>query len=83
MITNYLSHKNGQNAYEVSGEGPVVLCTPSLGDVRGEYRFLRQSLVDAGYKTAVMDVRGHGGHQPGLGRLLGGCHRLRYNGAGT
>jgi pimeloyl-ACP methyl ester carboxylesterase len=31
-----------------------------LGDVRGEYRFLVPLLVQAGYRVATMDVRGHG-----------------------
>lgn len=61
MATKYLTHKNGQIAYEVAGEGPLVVCVPSLGDVRGEYRFLVPSLVDVGYRVATMDVRGHGG----------------------
>ena len=60
MPTKFLEHKHGQIAYEVAGEGSLVVCVPSLGDVRGEYRFLIPALVKAGYKVAVMDVRGHG-----------------------
>ena len=60
MITKFLSYKNGQIAYDVTGEGPLVVCVPSLGDVRGEYRFLIPELVKAGYRVATMDVRGHG-----------------------
>lgn len=60
MSTKYLKHKNGQIAYEVNGEGPLVVCVPSLGDVRTEYRFLVPFLVEAGYRVATMDVRGHG-----------------------
>jgi pimeloyl-ACP methyl ester carboxylesterase len=37
-----------------------MVCVPSLGDLRSEYRFLRPLLVDAGYRVATMDVRGHG-----------------------
>jgi pimeloyl-ACP methyl ester carboxylesterase len=59
-MTKYLHHKNGQIAYEVAGEGPLVICVPSLGDVRGEYRFLAPQFVEAGYRVATMDVRGHG-----------------------
>ena len=61
MTTKYLDHKNGKIAYEVVGEGQLVLCVPSLGDIRGEYRFLAPLLVQAGYRVATMDVRGHGG----------------------
>lgn len=60
MTTKFLQHKDGQIAYEVTGEGPVVVCVPSLGDIRGEYRFLVPILVEAGYRVATMDVRGHG-----------------------
>jgi pimeloyl-ACP methyl ester carboxylesterase len=60
MTTQYLKQKNGQIAYDVAGEGPLVVCVPSLGDVRGEYRFLVPSLVIAGYRVVTMDVRGHG-----------------------
>jgi pimeloyl-ACP methyl ester carboxylesterase len=60
MTTKFFTHKNGQIAYDVTGEGPLVICVPSLGDVRGEYRFLVPELVKAGYRVATMDVRGHG-----------------------
>jgi len=60
VATKYLKHKNGQIAYELTGEGPLVVCIPSLGDVRGEYRSLVPVLVNAGYQVATMDVRGHG-----------------------
>lgn len=60
MITKFFNHKNGQIAYDVTGEGQLVVCVPSLGDVRGEYRFLVPELVKAGYRVATMDVRGHG-----------------------
>lgn len=60
MSTKFFDHKNGRIAYDVTGEGPLVVCVPSLGDVRGEYRFLVPELVKAGYRVATMDVRGHG-----------------------
>ena len=60
MTVQYLNRKNGKIAYEITGEGPLVVCVPSLGDVRGEYRFLTPSLVKAGYRVVVMDPRGHG-----------------------
>ena len=60
MTTKYLKHNNGQIAYDVTGDGQLVVCVPSLGDVRGEYRFLTPLLVKAGYRVATMDVRGHG-----------------------
>ena len=60
MTTQYLIHANGRIAYDDFGNGPLVLCVPSMGDVRGEYRFLIPQLVSAGYRAVSMDVRGHG-----------------------
>ena len=60
MNTKFLNQGNGKIAYDVEGEGPLVVCVPSLGDLRGEYRFLRPILVEAGFRVATMDVRGHG-----------------------
>jgi pimeloyl-ACP methyl ester carboxylesterase len=60
MTTKYLEHQNGQLAYDDAGSGPLVICVPSMGDVRGEYRFLMPQLVAAGYRTISLDVRGHG-----------------------
>lgn len=60
MSAKYLNQQNGQIAYDVEGNGPLVVCVPSLGDLRGEYRFLRPLLVEAGFQVATMDVRGHG-----------------------
>ena len=60
MTTKFFNHKNGQIAYDVTGEGQLVVCVPSLGDVRGEYRFLVPELVKSGYRVVTMDVRGHG-----------------------
>lgn len=58
--TRYLTLPEGRIAYDSQGEGPVVLCVPSLGDLRQEYRFLAPLLVSAGYRVVTMDLRGHG-----------------------
>ncbi|MFL7869091.1 MAG: alpha/beta fold hydrolase, partial [Anaerolineales bacterium] len=60
MATKYLNRENGKIAYDEAGNGPLVVCVPSLGDVRGEYRFLIPQLVEAGYRAVSMDVRGLG-----------------------
>jgi pimeloyl-ACP methyl ester carboxylesterase len=60
MTTHFLNHAGGCIAYDDSGSGPLVLCAPSMGDVRAEYRFLSPLLVAAGYRVVTMDVRGHG-----------------------
>jgi pimeloyl-ACP methyl ester carboxylesterase len=60
MTTKYLTQGNGKIAYDDAGAGPLVVCVPSMGDVRGEYRFLIPQLVEAGYRVVNMDVRGLG-----------------------
>jgi len=60
MNTQYLQQPNGQIAYTDSGSGPLVICLPSMGDLRAEYRFLTPQLIAAGYRVVSMDVRGHG-----------------------
>jgi len=60
MTTKYLSQGNGTIAYDDTGNGPLVVCVPSMGDLRGEYRFLIPQLVEAGYRVVNMDVRGLG-----------------------
>jgi pimeloyl-ACP methyl ester carboxylesterase len=50
----------GRLAYEVTGEGPLVVCVPSMGDVRQEFRFLVPILAEAGFRVASMDLRGLG-----------------------
>jgi pimeloyl-ACP methyl ester carboxylesterase len=60
MSTQYLQHKNGEISYDDSGSGPLVVCIPSIGDLRAEYRFLTPQLVQAGYRVIQMDLRGLG-----------------------
>jgi pimeloyl-ACP methyl ester carboxylesterase len=60
MNTIYLKQPDGSIAYDDSGSGPLVICIPSMGDLRGEYRYLAPQLVAAGYRVITMDVRGHG-----------------------
>ncbi|MBI3943830.1 MAG: alpha/beta fold hydrolase [Chloroflexi bacterium] len=60
MPTQYQKHQNGKIAYDDTGSGPLVLCIPSMGDLRGEYRFLAPQLAAAGYRVVTLDVRGHG-----------------------
>ncbi|HEY9899097.1 MAG TPA: alpha/beta hydrolase [Pantanalinema sp.] len=60
MTTRFLTTAEGRIAYDDTGSGPVVICVPGLGDLRGEYRHLTPRLVEAGYRVVAMDVRGHG-----------------------
>ena len=58
-----LSHLeiNGHTlAYDLTGDGPLVVLAHGLGDSRHSYRFVVPALVDAGYRVANVDLRGCG-----------------------
>lgn len=59
-MTQYLDVRGGRIAYDVTGEGPLVVLAHGLGDVRGLYRFAVPRLVEAGYRVATTDLRGCG-----------------------
>lgn len=50
----------GRLAYEVTGQGPLVVCAHGMGDSRAAFGSLTPLLVEAGYRVASLDVRGHG-----------------------
>ena len=52
----------GENtiAYDVSGDGPLVVLAHGIGDSRHAYRFLAPAIASAGYRVANVDVRGCG-----------------------
>lgn len=51
----------GSLVYEdFGGTGEVVICLPSLGDSRHEYRFLTTKLQEKNFRVINMDLRGHG-----------------------
>ena len=58
--TQYLDRGEGRIAYDVTGSGPLVVAVPGMGDLRSSYRHLAPALVDAGFRVATMDLRGHG-----------------------
>lgn len=62
--TLFVDRPGGRVAYEVSGEGPLVVLVPGMGDLRSSYRFLAPRLVGAGYRVALSDLRGHGDSDP-------------------
>ncbi|GGO02167.1 hydrolase [Microbispora rosea subsp. aerata] len=59
-MTETLKTGGGELAYDVTGEGPLVVMVPGMGDSRRAYRFLAPALTAAGYRVATMDLRGHG-----------------------
>ncbi|MHB1330158.1 MAG: alpha/beta fold hydrolase [Gemmatimonadales bacterium] len=56
----YLQRADGRLAYTLDGTGPLVIAVPGMGDLRSVYRDLAGPIVAAGYRLAVMDLRGHG-----------------------
>jgi pimeloyl-ACP methyl ester carboxylesterase len=58
--TRTLSRPEGHIAYDVAGEGPLVVLVPGMGDLRSTYRFIAPALRAAGYRVATTDLRGHG-----------------------
>ncbi|MEO5920324.1 MAG: alpha/beta hydrolase [Pseudolysinimonas sp.] len=56
----YLARPGGRLSYTVTGDGPLVIAVPGMGDLRGTWRDVVAPLVDAGYRVAVVDLRGHG-----------------------
>ena len=58
--TLYLERPEGRIAYELIGQGPLVVLSPGLADTRRSYRFLAPLIADAGYRVAGVDLRGHG-----------------------
>lgn len=58
--TRTLSRPGGRVAYDVAGDGPLVVLVPGMGDLRSTYRFIAPALRAAGYRVAATDLRGHG-----------------------
>jgi pimeloyl-ACP methyl ester carboxylesterase len=56
----YLDCGAGRLSYTVEGEGPLVVAVPGMGDLRSTYRELAGPIVKAGFRLAVLDLRGHG-----------------------
>src|SRR5260370_290085 len=57
-MTEFLEVEGGRIAYEVTGDGPLVVLAHGMGDNRNAYRFLVPAL--AGYRVASIDLRGQG-----------------------
>jgi len=59
-MTEYLSIDDQTIAYDLIGDGPLVVLAHGLGDSRHSYRFLAPALAAAGYRVANVDLRGCG-----------------------
>jgi pimeloyl-ACP methyl ester carboxylesterase len=60
QTTEFIEVPGGRIAYQVVGQGPLVVLSPGVADTRGSYRFLAPLIANAGYRVASVDLRGHG-----------------------
>lgn len=58
--TKFLDLPDGRLAYDDTGEGPLIVATPAMLDLRSELRFLTPLLVKAGFRVVTLDQRGMG-----------------------
>lgn len=58
--TFHVEVASGHIGVQVEGDGPLLLCVPGMGESAASFRHLTPLLVDAGYRVAAMDLRGHG-----------------------
>jgi pimeloyl-ACP methyl ester carboxylesterase len=58
--TRFLDLPDGRLAYDDTGEGPLIVATPAMLDLRSELRYLTPLLVDAGFRVVTVDQRGMG-----------------------
>jgi pimeloyl-ACP methyl ester carboxylesterase len=59
-MTEHLSIDDQTIAYDLMGEGPLVVLAHGIGDSRHSYRFIAPALAAAGYRVANVDLRGCG-----------------------
>ncbi len=64
-MTEHLTLDEGTIAYDLVGEGPLVVLAHGMGDSRHSYRFVVPALVAAGYRVANVDLRGCGDSSTG------------------
>src|SRR5450755_2880424 len=59
-MTEHLTIGDNTIAFDLIGDGPLVVLAHGLGDSRHSYRFVAPALAAAGYRVANVDVRGCG-----------------------
>ncbi|SDK93450.1 Pimeloyl-ACP methyl ester carboxylesterase [Glycomyces sambucus] len=59
-VTQFLEIDGERLAYDVAGEGPLVVLFPGMGQNRHSYRAVAERLVADGFRVARADLRGHG-----------------------
>jgi pimeloyl-ACP methyl ester carboxylesterase len=70
-MTEFLDVDGGRIAYDVAGNGPLVVLSHGIGDHRQAYRFLAPKLAQAGYRVVTADLRGHGESSVGWKSVTG------------
>jgi pimeloyl-ACP methyl ester carboxylesterase len=59
-MTEQLTIGDKTLAYDLTGDGPLVVLAHGMGDSRHSYRFVASALAAAGYRVANVDIRGCG-----------------------
>ncbi|WP_028644920.1 alpha/beta fold hydrolase [Nocardioides sp. URHA0020] len=59
-MISHLSIDGNTLAYDLTGDGPLVVLSHGIGDSRHSYRFLAPALVREGFRVANVDIRGCG-----------------------
>jgi pimeloyl-ACP methyl ester carboxylesterase len=70
-MTEYLDIQGGTIAYDVIGQGPLVVLSHGIGDRRQAFRFMAPKLAQAGYRVVSADLRGHGESSMGWTSVTG------------
>jgi pimeloyl-ACP methyl ester carboxylesterase len=70
-MTEFADIEGGRIAYDVTGQGPLVVLSHGVGDRRQAYRFLAPRLTQAGHRVAAADLRGHGESSMGWPSVTG------------
>ncbi|MFU8947656.1 alpha/beta fold hydrolase [Mycetocola zhadangensis] len=66
MNISYVTVDGRRIAVEVRGDGPLVICSPAMGDARSAYTPLADRLIARGFRVALVDLRGHGDSDTGF-----------------
>ena len=64
MNISFVEIDGGKLGLQVAGEGPLVICSPGIGDFRDAFAPLSAHLRACGYRVACVDLRGHGDSTP-------------------
>ncbi|OIJ92023.1 alpha/beta fold hydrolase [Streptomyces colonosanans] len=59
-MTEFLKVDDGRLAYDVTGEGPLIVLAHGMGDNRAAYREVAARLAAVGFRIVNTDLRGHG-----------------------